>query len=240
MKMKELEQRTGIGREAIRFYIREGLLEEPERPKKNVAIYSENHVERILLIKKLQDERFLPLNVIKDILEQEITGQGDLAAFLGVEFAMSLAPRIRSNVLAATTLGTLMDECGLAMVDIEQMVEANLIELDTFSLTLDISSEDAALIRLWGDMKKGGYGAVGVTALDLKPYAKAAAAIAAYEVDLFYRHAEGRMDTDAAARLAALGVESTRDMFVLLRVKATMKEVAKRTAIRDAGSEDKN
>jgi DNA-binding transcriptional MerR regulator len=232
MKMKELEQRTGIGREAIRFYIREGLLEEPERPKKNVAIYSENHVERILLIKKLQDERFLPLNVIKDILEQEITGQGDLAAFLGVEFAMSLAPRIRSNVL--------MDECGLAMVDIEQMTEANLIELDTFSLTSDISSEDAALIRLWGDMKNGGYGAVGITASDLKPYAEAAAAIAAYEVDLFYRHAEGRMDTDAAARLAALGVESTRDMFVLLRVKATMKEVAQRTAIRDAGSEDKN
>ena len=34
MKMKELEARTGVGREAIRFYIREGLLPEPERPKR--------------------------------------------------------------------------------------------------------------------------------------------------------------------------------------------------------------
>ena len=33
MKMKELEDRSGIGRETIRYYIREGLLPEPERPK---------------------------------------------------------------------------------------------------------------------------------------------------------------------------------------------------------------
>lgn len=240
MKMKELEQRTEIGREAIRFYIREGLLEEPERPKKNVAIYTENHVERILLIKKLQDERFLPLNVIKDVLEQGLTGQGDLAAFLGVEFAMSLAPRIRASAPASAILGTLLEECELVMTDIEQMVAAGMVEPATLSLTLEVSSEDAALIRLWGDMKKGGFGAVGITAGDLKPYAEAAASVAAYEVDLFYRHVEGRLDTDAAARLGALGVETTRDMFALLRVKATLKEVAKRTALRPSGSADSN
>ena len=39
MKMKELERETGVGRETIRFYIREGLLPEPERPKRNVAAY---------------------------------------------------------------------------------------------------------------------------------------------------------------------------------------------------------
>lgn len=240
MKMKELEQRTGIGREAIRFYIREGLLKEPERPKKNVAIYTEKHVERILLIKKLQDERFLPLNVIKDVLEQGSAVQGDLASFLGVEFAMSLAPRIRSSTPTVATLGTLLVECELEMADIEQMGSAGFLEPATLSLTLEVSSEDAALIRLWGDMKKGGFGAVGITAGDLQPYAEAAATVAAFEVDLFYRHAEGRLDADAAARLAALGVETTRDMFALLRVKATLKEVAKRTAPFETGTEIKN
>ena len=34
MKMKELETRTGVGREAIRFYIREGLLPDPEKPQR--------------------------------------------------------------------------------------------------------------------------------------------------------------------------------------------------------------
>ena len=37
LKMKDLERTTGVGREAIRFYIREGLLPEPERPSRNVA-----------------------------------------------------------------------------------------------------------------------------------------------------------------------------------------------------------
>src|SRR6185369_11170344 len=68
MKMKDLERATGVGRESIRFYIREGLLPEPERPGRNVAWYDESFVERIGLIKELQQKRFLPLHVIKAIV----------------------------------------------------------------------------------------------------------------------------------------------------------------------------
>ena len=60
--------RPGVGRETIRFYIREGLLPEPERPGRNVAWYDESFVERIALIKELQQKRFLPLQVIKAIV----------------------------------------------------------------------------------------------------------------------------------------------------------------------------
>ena len=54
MKMKELEAATGIGRETIRYYIREGLLPEPVRPKRNVATYGREHVKRLNLIRRLQ------------------------------------------------------------------------------------------------------------------------------------------------------------------------------------------
>jgi DNA-binding transcriptional MerR regulator len=66
--MRELERATGVGRETIRYYIREGLLPEPERPGRNVAWYDPSFVERITLIKELQQKRFLPLHVIKTIL----------------------------------------------------------------------------------------------------------------------------------------------------------------------------
>ena len=56
LKMKDLETRTDVSREAIHFYLREGLLPEPERPKRNVAHYNEGHVARIKLIKRLQEE----------------------------------------------------------------------------------------------------------------------------------------------------------------------------------------
>ena len=68
MKMQDLERTTGVGRETIRFYIREGLLPQPERPGRNVAWYDESFVERIALIKELQQKRFLPLQIIKAIV----------------------------------------------------------------------------------------------------------------------------------------------------------------------------
>ncbi len=44
MKMQDLERATGVGRETIRFYIREGLLPQPTRPSRNVAWYDESFV----------------------------------------------------------------------------------------------------------------------------------------------------------------------------------------------------
>ena len=64
LKMKDLERATGVGRETIRFYIREGLLPEPARPGRNVAWYDGAFIERIQLIKELQQKRFLPLHAI--------------------------------------------------------------------------------------------------------------------------------------------------------------------------------
>ena len=60
MKMKNWRP-TGIGRETIRYYIREGLL--PERcGQRNVATYGREHVKQLNLIRRLR-ERHLPLSV---------------------------------------------------------------------------------------------------------------------------------------------------------------------------------
>src|SRR4029077_10479136 len=71
LKMRDLERATGVGRETIRFYIREGLLPEPERAGRNVAWYDGSFVDRIALIKELQRKRYLPLNAIKALVEGE-------------------------------------------------------------------------------------------------------------------------------------------------------------------------
>jgi DNA-binding transcriptional MerR regulator len=71
MRMRELEARSGVGRETIRFYIREGLLPEPARAARNSASYSEAHVTRLATIKRLQEERFLPLAVIRGLLDRD-------------------------------------------------------------------------------------------------------------------------------------------------------------------------
>jgi DNA-binding transcriptional MerR regulator len=70
MKISELSRRTSAPKETIHYYVREGFIPRPRKKGKNVSDYDESFVERILLIKKIQDHFFLPLSVIKKITKQ--------------------------------------------------------------------------------------------------------------------------------------------------------------------------
>lgn len=70
VKMSELSKRSGTPAPTIKHYIREGLLPGPEvRTSRNMAYYDGRLAARIVVIKELQAERFLPLRVIADLLE---------------------------------------------------------------------------------------------------------------------------------------------------------------------------
>ncbi|MSP62411.1 MAG: MerR family transcriptional regulator [Myxococcales bacterium] len=68
MRISELARRSGVRKETIHFYLREGLLPKPEKTRRNMALYDESHVERLELIRRLQTEKYLPLEVIKRVL----------------------------------------------------------------------------------------------------------------------------------------------------------------------------
>src|SRR2546423_8958835 len=74
LKMSELAQRSGVSPGTIRYYLREGLLGEGAdivRTSRNMAYYPPHYVQRIVLIKRLQEERFMPLRVIKGALDED-------------------------------------------------------------------------------------------------------------------------------------------------------------------------
>ncbi len=79
MRMRDLERESGVSRETIRYYIREGLLPEPSRSHRNSATYSREHLARLLTIRRLKDERFLPLSVIRSLFS------GDLPDWLATD-----------------------------------------------------------------------------------------------------------------------------------------------------------
>jgi DNA-binding transcriptional MerR regulator len=70
MKISTVVKRTGVPKETIHFYIREGLLRKPYKPGINAAAYNENHVKQILLIKELRDNYFFPIPLIKKIIKK--------------------------------------------------------------------------------------------------------------------------------------------------------------------------
>ena len=70
MRIRELARLTGVRKETIHYYAREGLLPKPDKTSHNQAEYDSEHVERIRLIKELQDRFFLPLSAIKKIFRE--------------------------------------------------------------------------------------------------------------------------------------------------------------------------
>lgn len=77
MRMAELAARSGVARETIHFYLREGLLPRPAKGGRTVAYYGEPHLERLLLIRRLREEKYLPIAVIRRLLESA-AGERDL------------------------------------------------------------------------------------------------------------------------------------------------------------------
>jgi DNA-binding transcriptional MerR regulator len=69
--MSELAEASGVSAGTIKHYLREGLLPEPVRTSRNMAYYPPDFVERVRLIKQLQEQRFMPLKVIRRMLTDD-------------------------------------------------------------------------------------------------------------------------------------------------------------------------
>ncbi len=65
-KISELAEKAGVTKRTIHYYISKGLLIPPEGNGVN-SLYSEEHLERILLIKKLQSA-YMPLSKIREYI----------------------------------------------------------------------------------------------------------------------------------------------------------------------------
>lgn len=130
MRISELVEATGVSAQTIHYYLREGLLPPPIKTAPNMAYYGPEYTEDIQLIKELQEKRYLPLSVIKLVLEARQEQGKDLSEIedmrLGLEELfrplgpedevepVALVELVAMTGLAAATLGTL-EEIGLLM-----------------------------------------------------------------------------------------------------------------------------
>jgi DNA-binding transcriptional MerR regulator len=220
MKMQALEARAGVGRETIRYYIRLGLLPEPERPKPNVAVYGDEHVWRIELIKRLQQERYLPLGFIKTLLDRraggETRGMPGLESTLALR--MGLAPEARTPLEEAPGL------TGLTAHDLEVMIRDGVVKVAPGG---GLDALNLAICRTWGRAKAAGYSEEnGWYAEDLKIYPEAVGAVARREMDRFFTRMSGALSVEEAAALGQAGIEIINELLALLRTRALLELAA--------------
>ena len=226
MKMRELERRSGVGRETIRYYIGLGLLPEPARPKANVADYGEEHVQRLATIRRLQAERYMPLSFIKTLLERP--SHGEVEAIPG--FAGLLAARL--GIAANGPTVSLADAAQSAMLpleDLEALVEEGVIFAvrDAEGRAVAVAPLDVAVARAWGRVRAAGFSPeAGFFAQDAEVYAQAVGQMAEREIDRFFTRVPGGRSTEEAAALAQAGIELINELITIMRTNYLLRRVA--------------
>jgi DNA-binding transcriptional MerR regulator len=78
LKISEIAERAEVPVATVRHYVREGLLPEPVKTSRNMAYYPPEFVDRIRLIKQLQEEQFLPLKVIRELLDSGLVPEEEV------------------------------------------------------------------------------------------------------------------------------------------------------------------
>jgi DNA-binding transcriptional MerR regulator len=75
-RMKEITAATGLPKSTILFYTSQGLLPAPEKTSPNMAFYDPDCIERIRLIRQMQERHRLTLFEIKRFLDEQGNGPG--------------------------------------------------------------------------------------------------------------------------------------------------------------------
>jgi Hg(II)-responsive transcriptional regulator len=112
MTIGKLAKRCGVGVETIRFYEREGLIEEPQRRDSGYRQYPEETARRVRFIKRAKELGFT-LKEIRELLDLRLDGEQACdevrslaeAKIADIEEKIALLQRMR------TTLGELVVAC---------------------------------------------------------------------------------------------------------------------------------
>ncbi|MCU0891242.1 MAG: MerR family transcriptional regulator [Sandarakinorhabdus sp.] len=221
--MRDLEKASGVGRETIRFYIREGLLPEPEKPSRNSARYSEIHVARLKAIKRLQEERFLPLSVIRSLLEAEDGERWLLPdAFPGLDAL--LAQRLAEAGPARVAVADL--DLPHAVAD---HLDDGLVEVATDGT---VSARDAAILRTIQQLNDIGFTPeLGFDGGQMRLYNVLIDWLTAQEIRHFLEHTAGHVGEAKALDMAEQGIALINDLLGQLRTRALLRRLAERRQI---------
>jgi DNA-binding transcriptional MerR regulator len=80
IRIGELARRSGVSIPTLKFYLREGLIAPARKSGRTMAYYDVALIARIHAIKELQQDQFLPLEVIRETLDRDAEAPDDAAA----------------------------------------------------------------------------------------------------------------------------------------------------------------
>jgi DNA-binding transcriptional MerR regulator len=171
-RMKDLCEQTGLGRQAVHFYILQGLLPEGEKTGRNMAYYSQAHVDRLRLIRRLQEEHFLPLKAIRAVLDA-YEDQADFSPaqrqFLdAVKLKLKPVLGLADEAQAMVPVQPLLARINLPREDFDELVNMRLVTVTSSGDGQLMRKSDMWMPELFAELRQLGFSrALGFSAHDL-------------------------------------------------------------------------
>lgn len=211
-KMSVFADRAGVPIPTIKHYLREGLLPEPVRTSKNMAYYDPALIPRVRAIKRLQAEMFLPLRVIRQVLDRLEDDEIPAAIALEATVARVLLGQAAKDSLSRRQAIA----SGLSEDDLDAFEHLGLAETDGDSA--DYRDDDAAMLRLLAQARRAGISESMVPTTALADYLDALSTFVQAEVS-FFRAGIASEPADAVHKLAELATTLSERLVILARRK---------------------
>lgn len=158
-RMKDLCEASGLPRQAIHFYIQQGLLPPGRKTGRNMAWYTDEHLERLRLIKKLQHEQFLPLKAIKALFDGEdgVFSPRQHAFLAGVKDQMAESLKTSDDRSPTLTPLEIANKTGVDAADVERAFDLGLVGGARSSGALRIAAADVWIFEVFGQIRALGF-----------------------------------------------------------------------------------
>lgn len=153
MKISELVKQTGVPKETIHYYIREGLLRKPRKSGINAAEYNEKYVAQLQLIKDLRDNYYLPIPIIKQVIKQ--SSARETLSQLHNKYFRPLDRLLRNEVIGREAF---CEATGLGPKWLAKAEQWGVITPEVCDGRVVFSIDDIAIGKLMVDMDQTGFG----------------------------------------------------------------------------------
>jgi len=223
LKMSELAERSGVSAGTIKHYLREGLLGEGDeivRTSRNMAYYPPDYVDRIQLIKRLQEDRFMPLRVIRGMMGSEPERARALIELEDRIIERAVEQREGERMSAAEAR---------RRYEIPRNVLDRLAELDVLTpSSRGYDADDVKIIEAVSRFRAGGYDEqLGFTVFDTLRYRDALEPLVAEEVRILLDRLAGEVEVERALEIIAAGAEPLRDLIGAMHSKLLLAELSR-------------
>lgn len=210
VKMSVFADRAGVPIPTIKHYLREGLLPEPVRTSKNMAYYDPALIPRVRAIKRLQAEMFLPLRMIRQVLDRLEDNE--------IPASVALEATVARVVMEQATKDSLSREQavagGLCEAELETLEHLGLVDAESTTYRDD----DAALLRLLAQARRAGITEAMLSVDALERYLGALSAFVRAEV-AFFQAGLADAASDDVHKLAEMATTMSERLVVLVRRK---------------------